>query len=153
MTILPLVLLGLLGAEEVIDGFEYADAQSARRAWVAKERTPPVDPIADAGRNVLKVAAPFAADARLRRTVIDRKVALDLSAPGRFELEVAVDPPEAVRYLNLYFRSGGGWYSSGKTTSGGGWRKLNFSKTSFRSEESPAGWNKIDAVRIAAWRG
>jgi uncharacterized lipoprotein YddW (UPF0748 family) len=55
--------------------------------------------------------------------------------------------------LSLYFRSGGGWYAAAGSLTKQGWQTLRFSKASFRSEGSPAGWQKIDGIRIAAWRG
>lgn len=153
MMLLPLVLLGVVGAEQVIDQFQYIDPQEARRAWVAGAGTPPVEPAKDNGRTVLEVAAPFATDAKLARTVIDREVKLDLAAPGEFILEVAGDSPEALAHLTLYFRSAGGWYGAGGTLSKAGWQTLHFPKASFRTEGSPAGWHKIDGIRISAWRG
>ena len=60
--------------------------------------------------------------------------------------------PESVGYLNLYFRSGDGWFSAGKAIGGEGWQTLRFAKASFQTEGSPAGWNQVDGVRIAAWR-
>ena len=153
MTSLPLLLLGLLGAEQVIDEFRYANPQVAAATWVASSGTPPVELMTDGQRSVLKVVAPFATDPKLPRTVIDREVTLDLASPGEFVLELASDSPEAFAQLTLYFRSGEGWYGSGGSPTKKGWQTLHFSKASFRSEGSPAGWQKIDGVRIAAWRG
>jgi uncharacterized lipoprotein YddW (UPF0748 family) len=152
MTSLLLLLLGPIGAEQVIDEFRYADSQAASQTWVAKSGTPPVELIADGERTVLKLVAPFATDPKLPRIVIDRDVTLDLAAPGEFVLEVASDAPEAVAQLTLYFRSGQGWYASSGSLTKQGWQRLHFSKASFRREGDPAGWQRIDAVRIAAWR-
>jgi uncharacterized lipoprotein YddW (UPF0748 family) len=85
--------------------------------------------------------------------VIDRSVDLNLAAPGRFELEIAVDPPEACGSLTLYFRSGGGWFGAGSGVASEGWQTVRFSKANFRTEGTPAGWDKIDGIRIACWRG
>jgi uncharacterized lipoprotein YddW (UPF0748 family) len=156
---LPLLLAGTLGAGQVIDEFSYKGAEDARRAWVAAEGTPPVDvapsPPDDRGatRPALRVIAPFAADPKLSRSVIDRRVRLDLSAPGEFVLEIACDRPEAPANLTLYFRSGDGWYGAGGSVDKKGWQTVRFSKASFRPEGTPAGWHKIDGIRIAAWRG
>ena len=158
MTCLPLLLLGLIGAEQVIDEFRYASPKlapsvpTADWAWVASSQTPPVEFITDGQRTVLKVVAPFATKPELARAVIDRELKLDLAAPGEFSLEVASDMPEVLPRLTLYFRSGAGWYGSGGTLTKQGWQTLRFSKASFRTEGDPAGWHKIDGVRIAAWR-
>ncbi len=153
MTVLSLLFTCLLGAEQVIDDFRYDDAQAARRVWTAGERTPPVDIAEDDGSPVLQVTAPFATKANLRRTVIDRRIALDLTTPGEFTLQVAADSPEALADWTLYFRSGDGWYAANGSLHKAGWQTMHFSKASFRIEGTPAGWHKIDGVRIAAWRG
>ncbi|MBN2474442.1 MAG: family 10 glycosylhydrolase [Pirellulales bacterium] len=153
MNVFPLVLLGLLGAEQVLDDFQYSDTRAARQAWIANEATPLVEPIDDDGRRVLRVAVPFAAEPNLGRTVIDRQVELNLASPGQFALELAAEAPEAVAHLTLYFRSGQGWYGAGGSLTKRGWQTVQFSKASFRAEGTPAGWNRIDGIRIAAWRG
>jgi uncharacterized lipoprotein YddW (UPF0748 family) len=153
VTPFPLLLLGLLGAEQDLDTFRFADVQAARRAWVSAEAAPPVELAKDDGRTVLAVAAPFAADAKLPRAVIDRRVALDLSAVGAFSLEIAADSAEAGAHLSLYFRSGDGWYAGSGSLVKKGWQTVRFSKAGFRTEGTPAGWQKIDGVRIAVWRG
>ncbi len=152
MNLLPLLLFGTIGAEQVIDDFQFADPPAARRAWLSQSDTPPVELIREDGATVLKVLAPFGAQPDLPRTVIDRQVQLDLAAPGAFTLQVAGDAPEALAELTLYFRSGDGWYGSRGLLSKRGWQTLHFSKASFRTEGNPAGWHRIDGIRIAAWR-
>ncbi|NQU25117.1 MAG: hypothetical protein HQ567_27845, partial [Candidatus Nealsonbacteria bacterium] len=147
MTVLPLLLTCLLGAEQVIDDFRHGDS------WTAGERTPPVDVVQNDGSPVLQVTAPFATKPDLLRTIVDRRVALDLAAAGEFTLQVAADAPEALAHWTLYFRSGNGWYGANGSLHRTGWQTLHFSKASFRTEGTPAGWHKIDGVRIAAWRG
>ncbi|MDY0169938.1 MAG: family 10 glycosylhydrolase [Thermoguttaceae bacterium] len=152
-TYLPTLLATLLGAEDVLDDMQYADPPAARQAWVSAERTPPVEvQTVDDGRAVV-VSAPFAADKRVGRAVVDRRVELDLSEPGTFALELAIDEPKAVSGMTLYFRSGNGWYGCGASLRGSGRQTLRFSKSRFRIEENPTGWDKIDGIRIAAWRG
>ena len=84
--------------------------------------------------------------------VVDRRVRLDLSIPGQFVLEAAVDDPQALGSLTLYFRSGNGWYASGKPLEKKAWQSLTFSKASFGVEGNPAGWGKIDGIRLSVWR-
>ena len=159
MNPVSLLLLGILGAppaagtEQLIDSFRYADTEAARQVWTAGESTPPVETAQDDQRAVVRVTAPFAARPKLLRTVIDRKVKLDLAAPGEFIIEVACDRPEALAHLTLYFRSGEGWYGANRLPARKGWQTLHFSKAAFRPEGSPSGWHEIDGIRIAAWRG
>lgn len=150
-----LIVLASLGAaanEQIIDAFEYADSQAARQAWVSSSGTPPVEIVDDDGRTVLEFRTPFATDPDLERTILDRRVDLDLAAVGAFELEIAVDNPKTVGRLSVYFRSGGGWYTSGGGFTGEGWQTVRISKASFRTEGEPAGWHRIDGVRISIWR-
>jgi len=153
MNALSLLLLSILGAEQTIDAFQYTDLPAAREAWVAKSETPPVGLVDDDNHKALEVIAPFGGEDPPLRTVIDRNVRLDLAGAGGFTLDVACDRPDAIAHLTLYFRSGNGWYGANGSVGPAGWQTLRFSKASFRSEESPAGWQRIDGIRIAAWRG
>ena len=139
--------------ESLIDGFDYADADSAQRAWRAEGQTPAVQPFQEAGKRGIQFAVPFAELPKLVRTVHDRQAQLDLAAAGGFALELAVQPPEVVGHLSLYFRSGAGWYAAGKGLRQTGWQTLYFSKADFGVEGQPAGWHKIDGIRISIWRG
>ena len=114
MHILPVLLMALLGGQQVLDDFRYGDTAAARAVWTADEGSPPVEVVAEQDRPVMRLSAPFAAQPKLRRTVADRRVHLDLSAPGGFVLEAAIDDPALVGGLTLYFRSGSGWYSFGQ---------------------------------------
>jgi uncharacterized lipoprotein YddW (UPF0748 family) len=140
------------GAEpQVLDAFQYAAPEAARTEWVAGAGTPAVELVQDRGRGVLQVIAPFGAQPDLKRVFIDRKVKLDLAVPGQFTLELCIDPPDAIRQVSLYFRSGKGWYAAGKGLSQKGWHTLRFSKADFRTEDQPAGWQKVDGIRLAFW--
>ena len=152
-SLLLLVSLNAVAGEQVIDAFDYADSQAAREAWVASPGTPPVEMVRADDRAVLQFAANFAADPKLERTILDRRAALDLAAPGQFLLEMAVDKPQVAGQVSLYFRSGDGWYASGGAFEKEGWQTLRFSKAAFNIEGRPAGWHKIDAIRISIWRG
>ena len=49
--------------------------------------------------------------------------------------------------------SGDGWYGASQGLKTAGWQTLVFSKAAFGTEDTPAGWDRIDGVRIAFWRG
>jgi hypothetical protein len=159
MSLFAILLLGTFVAvpigspEQVIDDFQYSDVAAARTAWVAAEGSSPVESVAEGQARAVEVAAPFAAKPKLSRVVLDRRVRLDLAAPGEFTLDVASDSPEALGHVTLYFRSGDGWYGAGGALGKKGWQTLHFSKAAFRAEETPAGWGQIDGIRIAVWRG
>ena len=145
--------LGMAGNEQMIDSFEYGHSSEAQAAWAASPGTPLVQAAREGGRLVTQFGAPFGSNPKLERTILDRRVKLDLASAGEFTLAVAADRPEAVGHVTLYFHSPNGWYgaSAGLTTTG--WQTLRFSKASFTIEDKPAGWHKIDNIRISIWRG
>ena len=151
MYLLPLVFATLLGGEPVIDDFRYVSAASARAEWPVAEGSPPVE-VVDEDRPVMRLAAPFASQPKLPRVVADRRIKLDLVSTGGFLLEAAIDDPQSVGSLTLYFRSGKGWYASTLPAATKGRQTFRFSKASFQKEGNPAGWEKIDAIRLACWR-
>ncbi len=151
--LMVLLTLGTLENREVLDAFQYPDSAAAARAWAASEKTPPVAVVRDDGRSVLEMKTPFASQPALPRSVIDRNVKLNLAVLGEFLLELSVPAPEAAGHVSLYFRSGDGWYAGGTDPVKKGWQTLRFSKAGFRTEGKPAGWHKIDGIRISMWRG
>jgi uncharacterized lipoprotein YddW (UPF0748 family) len=154
MTLSTFVLLASLTAQPdlTIDAFSYPNAQAARRAWSAPAAAQ-LTVVDDGGRKVLQAALPFAAQPTLERIALDRRVKLDLSVPGGFEFEARVDPPTAVAHFSLYFHSGQGWYHASVSPTRRGWQTFRISKVAFRTEATPGGWDQVDTIRIAAWRG
>ena len=150
-TLLVVLAIGVAN-EQVLDGVQYADTQAAAKVWTASG-VPGIRLVKDAGHEAIELAAPFATEPKLERVYADRKLQLDLSIPGEFAVEMFAADPTCIAQVSLYFKSGNGWYAAASGLAKRGWQTLRFSKASFRIEENPAGWNKIDAVRIAAWRG
>ena len=138
--------------QQVLDAFDYADAAAVAKAWVPWGATG-VAPVREDGRTAIDLPCPFAAEPNVPRVYIDRRVKLDLAAPGEFLLDMSVLDPAGVGQVSLYFRSGDGWFASGADLRKKGWQTLRFSKTSFRVEGSPTGWHAVDGIRIAIWRG
>ncbi len=136
----------------LIDAFDYADTSAARDKWKPMH---PADPEVEVGiadnQPVTTLSAPFATKAETKRVSMDRKIALDLSPASVFTLQMRESGEKADARISLYFHSPGGWYSSGAALSKPDWRKLRFPKDSFSTEGTPAGWDKIDAIRISIW--
>ena len=152
-TLILLFSLNAAGSEQVVDAFQYADSEAVQKAWVASAGTPPAAMVQDGDRSVLHFSVPFDSKPKLERTSLDRKLNLDLSVPGEFVMEIAADDLGAIGHLSLYFQSGDGWYSAGTGLHKKGWQTLHFSKAAFGIEGKPAGWHKIDGMRISIWRG
>lgn len=138
--------------QQVLDALDYPTAEAARAAWQAGAGTPPVELLSGDVAGVV-VSAPFAQQPDLERTIHDREVSYDLSLPAEFVLKAAVDHPEAIAHVSLYFHSPGGWFSGSARLAGHGPQILRFAKADFRTEGSPQGWNTIDGIRISFWRG
>ena len=153
MNTLAFALLAFSLTEAVLDDFRYADAAAAASAWSVTPPAPALQMTEADGRTAVQLAAPFRDQPELPRVYVDRRVDLDLSAAGGFVLEAEADPPETLARVSLYFHSQDGWYSAGGRATKPGWQRLRFAKSAFGTEESPAGWDKIDSIRIAFWRG
>jgi len=152
--LIGLALAGVAAAEDlVIDDFSYADDAAVQQAWRAAEGSPPAQ--LQPGRTAeegtaLRMACPFTKD--LGRVYYDRDVSLDLTRYGRFTFDFYGGNPQACGGFGLYFRSGAGWYGAGFTPEAG-WQKVTLSKAQFGSEDTPAGWSKIDGIRLSQWKG
>ena len=59
MHVLPLLLMALLGGQQVLDDFHYADTAAARAIWTADEGSPPVEVVREQDRSVLRLSAPL----------------------------------------------------------------------------------------------
>lgn len=107
-----------------------------------------------------EISVPFATDTTSHRSYRDFKIT-DPEPLGRVEsilLEFRCDRPEAIGSITLYFQSEKGWYGhsgvkyvpvAGKRNH---FRGILYPKR-FRTEGKPGPWNRIDTVRIAAYRG
>jgi len=151
-SLVGLLCLGFIGAEEVLDDFSYRDNAVAQSAWVTNADGLLSMTGAGADR-ALNMQAPFAAKPDWSRVTLDRPVSLDLSGPSCFTLEIDTETPDLFSGLTLYFRSGQGWYGCGRGFLRRGRHVIEFPKSAFRPEGSPAGWDQVDRIRIAAWQG
>ncbi len=130
------------GFAKTIDNF------SKPAAWRAVGEAPAPSARAEGG---MKLEMPF--QSGLDRVYWDRDGAWDFSSASSFDLELSCDQPSAIRSLAIYFRSGKGWYIWSKPLAAAGRQKLTLSKSDFQTEGTPAGWNKIDKIRISPWKG
>ncbi|MEW6365874.1 MAG: family 10 glycosylhydrolase [Acidobacteriota bacterium] len=136
-----------------IDTFSYSDNAAVRAAWVAQAQSPL------ARMDKLDSAGPFAVfpcdftQPGRERCYWDRDVSLNLSRFHSFALLVYCADPQAAGWFTLYFRSGDGWYAGGASLDEPGWNTLVFDKPDFSIEGSPAGWDRVDGIRLSPWRG
>lgn len=141
------LLLGLpcLG-DGLIEAFQYADAATARSAWQAKAKSPPVT----LSQQGIQLTIPFEQD--LDRVYWQLEKSMDLSSFTSFQLDLSCPAPEALRSLAVYFKSGPGWYIWNQPIPGSGRRTLHLPRAGFETEGRPTGWHRIEAIRISPWK-
>ena len=141
-----------IAAPLIIDDFVYPNSAVARQAWV--NTGGPAVTMATTGEwgseQVMVLTCDFAT--RNTRCTWDRNVSLNLSAYAEFALEVFAPNPAAISSFTLYFRSGAGWYGASATLKQSGWQTLRFVMGDFIPEGTPAGWDKIDGIRLSPWK-
>ncbi len=86
------------------------------------------------------------------RVYYDRPLALDLSAFTEFSLAVRIANPQAVSRASIYFKSGNGWYGGWFKIGGAQWQTITLARSTFGAEGSPAGWGRIEGIRLAFWK-
>ncbi len=136
----------------VIDDFEYPTVEAMQAAWATAEIAEPAGMFERDGGTALMMNADFTNEAS-RRSVYDHAVDLDLSRWGRFSFDMYVDQPGLFGSFTIYFHSGDGWYGAGAGIGRQGWNTIELSRADFKAEDSPGGWDTIDTIRLAAWRG
>lgn len=153
---LLLAVLGAAQAAEVtkLDDFKYADDQALRAAWAPMFPAAPVSlwvGQGPGGSNAMKLSCPFTQEG-IQRGSADRQGNVNLLRAGAITFDFYVDNPAPIAYCSLYFHSGDGWYGHSFSFSKG-WQHVVLSKGSFNIEDQPAGWDKVDSIRISAWNG
>ena len=140
-----------LAAEVVeLDSLTFPNQTVATRTWQAAPTSPQVV-AGPAGQRGLTFPCPFTKN--LDRVYWDKAVSLDLSRCSSITLDLACDRPEAFRSLTLYLKSGEGWYVWSGCLREPGRQRALILKGDFSTEGSPAGWDRIETVRLSMWKG
>lgn len=93
-------------------------------------------------------------DTKHIRATWDIDINLDLTMAKGLEFDFYCEDSSEISYTSIYFHSGEGWYRKAFDISGNGvWQHIRIDKAQTGSEDQPAGWDKIDTIRISAWRG
>jgi len=131
--------------------FAVSDESTARAAWVPRfgSLPPRVDASTD-GTHCLAFPAEFAK--RMDRVCWDRKISLDLSDAGAVRFELLTTNRPATGPVGIYFGTAHGWYARFiQPGPSGTWRTVTVRRDSFKTEDSPDGWDKIDKFRFSVW--
>lgn len=136
------------GWAETLDPFAYPSDEAANKAWRAGPGTPPVRVL---GRNG-GCQFPCVFDSGRDRVYWDRDIRANLLRSTSIHIDLQCDNPAALRSPTLYLRSGRGWYVGRIPLRGAGRQVIFINRNAFTTEGQPAGWNRIDGIRISAWR-
>ena len=136
-----------------IDSCRYADAAAAQNAWKSLWGTAPAEVTTVDGSNVLRLPCNFKGTT-IERASWDRTVALDLTTCRGIEFQLSCRDTSPVSHFSLYLESGAGWYhATFFPESVTAWNTISLDKAAFGTEGKPAGWGKIQTIRLSAWRG
>ncbi len=137
---------------ESIDGFLGLQL-GAQKAWEPMAGTKPVSVIDIGGRKALRMPCNFHGT-KFDRASWDRRLTLDLAMCNGVQFLSFCRDPSPVASFSIYFHSGNGWYRSTFDAPGSaGWSSIKIHKKTAQIEGQPAGWGKVDTIRISAWRG
>ncbi len=145
--------LGTSGLDTEIDSLKYRSNAAVRAVWKAQWGTSLVSKAAYQGENVLRVETPADQSKPTQRLTLDRSLKKNLSSPNQFRIEIKLLSPASGERLSLYFHSGNGWYVGSARVDSDDWTVLSFAKKDFTIEDQPAGWDKIDGIRLSLWKG
>jgi hypothetical protein len=91
---------------------------------------------------------------RIDRASWDRHLNLDLAWRTGLQFLFYCRDAAPVANFTVYLHSGDGWYrgnfDASSTTL---WTPVQIHKKDMAVEGQPAGWGKVDTLRISAWRG
>ena len=115
--------------------------------------TKPVSVIKVGGRKALRMPCNFHGT-KFDRASWDRRLTLDLAMCNGVQFLSFCRDPSPVASFSIYFHSGNGWYRSTFDAPGSArWSSIKIYKKTAQIEGQPAGWGKVDTIRISAWRG
>jgi len=139
---------------DVVDDLSYSQ-QTAQSLWEPMGGTKPVSIVDIQGRNALRMPCHFQ-DNRVERASWDRHLALDLAWRSGVQFLFYCRDAAPVANFTVYLHSGDGWYRGdfpGDASSTTLWTPVQIRKEDMAVEGHPAGWGKVDTIRISAWRG
>ena len=156
-------LLWLLGAAspssvaradslKALEGFS-CTSEPGVQAWIPMAGSRAVSVTNVAGRAALRMPCNFHGT-DIERASWDHPVKGDLAMCRGVQFLFYCSDPSAVANFTLYLRSGDGWYRGVfDAPAAGQWVPIRVAKADMNVEGQPAGWSKIDTLRISAWRG
>jgi len=151
--IFVLLASSVFGSEEItIDSFEY-EQESVSKIWQQQGESLPAriteQELAQRGKRLF-LSCDFSK--KHERCYWDRDIEIDLTKFGRFSFYINAESPRAIRNGTIYFQSGSGWFSGWFPVEKTGWQEISLWKSDFSLEGVPAGWDKIEKIRLSFWK-
>lgn len=139
-------------ASASLEGFSSTSEGNAQ-AWKPMAGSQDVSEVSVAGKTALKMPCNFHGT-DIERASWDHPVRQDLAMCRGVQFLFHCADPSPVAYFSLYLHSGAGWYrATFDVPAVGRWVPIQVAKADMGVEGQPAGWSKIDTIRISAWRG
>ena len=131
----------------------FDSVEQAARVWHPMHETTPAEPVTVDGVRALRLRCNLEGT-DMPRASWDADVRADLRLTHGVRFRFRCTDASPVASFSLYFRSGGGWYSTRfAPRADGQWETVEVLKSGTGVEGKPAGWGKIDGIRLSAWRG
>lgn len=151
--VLFLALASSCSANALIDSCFFPDDASAAKAWVPREGSarPKIESVE--GLRVMSLPCHFATTSA-GRGCWDRELNLDISQAEGLQLDFFCPNSGPISSFMIYLKTGDGWrthtFSLRETNA---WETISIRKSEMREDGQPGGWDKITALRLAAWKG
>ncbi len=137
---------------KLIDNFAYS-SQKAAKLWKLVQDSGPASLVNIGGRKALRLPCNFYGT-KIDRVSWDRAVKLDMTLCRGVQFLFYCPDNSPISSFNIFFRSGDGWYSGRfDAPVSAGWNIVKVDKKATTIEGRPAGWSRVDTIRISAWRG
>ena len=137
---------------KLIDNLSYS-SQKATELWKPMRDSGPVSLVNIGGRKALRLPCNFYGT-KIERVSWDRAVKLDMTLCRGVQFLFYCPDNTPISSFAIYFHSGDGWYSGRfDAPVSTGWNTVKVHKKATGIEGRPAGWSKVDTIRISAWRG
>lgn len=121
-------------------------------SWKNKEGAPAVSVSGDGREKITSFLCDFSNHSTVR-CYWDLSTSLDLSNSEGIQFQIRADKLDSIGSFTFYFKAGKGWYSQTFSISRRKvWETVTILKTGAKTEGEPGGWNKVDGLRLAAWR-
>jgi uncharacterized lipoprotein YddW (UPF0748 family) len=137
---------------KIVDDFSYAQ-QAAAAVWEPMTGSKQVSVVDTDGGKALRMQCNFRGT-KIERASWDYSIKLDLTMCNGLQFLFYCPDPSPVANFAVYLHSGDGWYRGGfDAPASDGWAAVRIDKDATNIEGRPAGWGKVDTIRISAWRG